>query len=141
MAIVVNLSSCKTEGCTDPDSINYNADANKDDGSCAYQGSVVFWYGKATSEFLISADINALTFYVDNKIIGSTNASVYWKTHPTCKENGSITATMNLGGLKTQSYEYKVVDAAGTEIWKGTVNFNANQCLALELTSSRILGK
>lgn len=28
--------SCKKEGCTDPDALNYNAEAKKDDGSCTY---------------------------------------------------------------------------------------------------------
>ena len=28
--------SCKKEGCTDPDALNYNSEAKKDDGSCTY---------------------------------------------------------------------------------------------------------
>ncbi|WP_159038327.1 hypothetical protein [Brumimicrobium mesophilum] len=30
----LGLSSCKKEGCTDPTATNYNAEAEKDDGSC-----------------------------------------------------------------------------------------------------------
>jgi len=35
---VLTLNSCikKIGGCTDSDAINYNSDANEDDGSCAY---------------------------------------------------------------------------------------------------------
>jgi hypothetical protein len=33
---LTTVASCRKEGCTDPDSINYNADAKKDDGSCQY---------------------------------------------------------------------------------------------------------
>ena len=37
LLLVLLVSSCKKEeGCTDPTAINYNADAEKDDGSCAY---------------------------------------------------------------------------------------------------------
>jgi len=42
LALVVtglSLSSCKTEGCTDPKATNYNSSAQKDDGSCAYSNS------------------------------------------------------------------------------------------------------
>ena len=33
------LVSCKKEGCTDPMAINYNSNANHDDGSCNYDNS------------------------------------------------------------------------------------------------------
>lgn len=34
----VNIQ-CKKKGCTDPDSISYDADAKEDDGSCEYGGT------------------------------------------------------------------------------------------------------
>ncbi len=33
----MGISSCKKEGCTDSTATNYNAEANKDDGSCTYE--------------------------------------------------------------------------------------------------------
>lgn len=32
--LIFNLSSCKKEGCTNPQATNYDSDAKKDDGSC-----------------------------------------------------------------------------------------------------------
>ncbi len=46
-------------GCTDPDSLNYNPDANTDDGSCTYEKTVTFaftqnWAGTSVTQ----ADFN-----------------------------------------------------------------------------------
>lgn len=35
---VVCFQSCKKEGCTDPNAVNFNSDADTDDGSCIIQG-------------------------------------------------------------------------------------------------------
>ena len=40
---MATLSSCKKEGCTEPNATNYSEKAKKDDGSCTYaqtQGTV-----------------------------------------------------------------------------------------------------
>ena len=36
------IGSCKKRGCTDPNAINYNADATKDDGSCEYGSNCLY---------------------------------------------------------------------------------------------------
>src|SRR5687767_10379029 len=32
----ISFSSCKKKGCTDPNALNYNAEAKADDGTCFY---------------------------------------------------------------------------------------------------------
>lgn len=129
------MTSCKKEGCTDPGSTTYNADAKKDDGTCNYQGEAVFWYGQSASDFLVNDGATTLTFYVDGDIVGSTATSVYWTSGPDCGANASITVAKDLGGVKTQSYSYSVKDQTGFEYWSGTLNFNANTCFTIELTN------
>jgi len=127
--------SCKREGCTDPDSTVYDSKAKKDNGSCVYEGSHVFWYGKATADSLLANGYTSLSYYVDGTLVGSTAASVYFTGKPDCGANSSITVKKDLNGNKTKSYSYSVKDAVtGEEVWKGTLDFNANTCTAFELT-------
>ncbi len=127
------LGGCKKEGCTDKDATNYSSEAKKDDGSCSFSGRAVMWYGEEASNELDLIGVTSLTFKVDGEIVGSTNATVYWTSAPSCGDNGSITITKNLANVKNKSYTYSVVDQDGFELWSGVLNFTANSCEAVEL--------
>jgi hypothetical protein len=131
---VVALSGCKQEGCTNPDAVNYSSDADTDDGSCTYEGEVVFWYGAAASQMVIDYYGKSLEFYVDGQLVGSTAAAVYWNGAPDCGQNGSITVTKDLGSVPTRAATYEVYDEDGYMWWSGIVNFDANTCTSFELT-------
>jgi hypothetical protein len=134
LVAIVSFSSCKKEeGCTDPTATSYNSEAEVDNGSCQYEGEVVFWYGSSTSQGLIDFDSNSLTFYVDGVVVGSTSSSVFWTAAPNCGDNASITVTENLGNVKSRSLIYSVEDQDGYELWSDIVNFEANTCEAIEL--------
>jgi hypothetical protein len=117
----------------DPDSKTFNADADRDDGSCKFEGSIVFYYDELTSLLLVDNEISALTYYVDGSIIGSTAAGVYFTSVPSCGSSGSISKTIDLGSNKSKNISYKVVDDLGDVIWEGNFTVKANTCHPLEL--------
>ena len=134
LSVLFLTASCKKEGCTDIDATNYSSEAKKDDGSCSFEGRHVIWYGESTANSLVMDGATTLTYYVDGQIAGSGAANLFWTGAPDCGQDGSITITKSLGGVKTQSYSYSVVDQTGWEYWSGILNFNANTCTSLELT-------
>ena len=123
----------KVRGCTDPDSITFDELAEKDDGSCLYEGRAVIWYNETASAGLEADGATALTFYVDGDVVGSSATSVFWPNEPFCGDDASITVTEDLGHSKRRTFELSVVDQDGFEYWNVDLEFQANTCLIMEL--------
>ena len=124
---VLVYSGCKREGCTDTDSETYDDKAKKDDGSCTYKGVIQFWYGKATADSLVANGSSSLSFYIDNTVIGSSAANVFFTGDPSCTQTSPtpVRSEKDLGSSKTKTLTYKVVDDTGFEIWSGTNTYDA----------------
>lgn len=133
MSFALVFTSCVSEGCIDNDAVNFDADADRSDGSCEFEGSVVFWYSKATSEDYVFFDALTMYFYVDETLIGSSSSSFYWDKAPDCEAVGSISFRRSMGNSKSETATYLVLDEDGFEWDKGSFRFKANSCEQIEV--------
>lgn len=71
-SLTVVTTSCKKEGCTDPNAINYSDSAKKDDGSCKYDSKE-----NSESTIYVTENISENTTWVSDKVyILSTRVAV-----------------------------------------------------------------
>lgn len=131
----LTFTSCGKKGCTDKDAKNYCENCKKDDGSCTYEGRVLFWYDQTVSQYLVNNDVSALAIYVDGNLIGSYASSVYFTSAPDCSTSSVVSKTKDLGKSKTASGTYVVKDAnTGDIYWQGSFTYQAHTCLTIQLT-------
>ena len=133
----VFTTSCKKKGCTDPEALNYSEEAEKDDGSCSYDGAMVFYYDEATAAQLVHDGAITMTYYVDGKEIGSSDADIYWTGAPDCGQDSSVGVVKSWGNDNTKTYSFSAEDQTGWAFWDNPVTFHANTCVTLQLTASK----
>ena len=111
-AFVGSMSSCRKDimGCTDYTAVNYNPQANVDDGRCQYEGNAVFWYDQGRSDGTV--EIYGLVGYI---------TQYYPVELPSCGSNGCANFTLQAG-----TYTYHAENA--DNIWDGSMTVYANQC-------------
>lgn len=111
-------------------SINFGCDSDSD----TKVGEVIFWYNHETSQALQTDGAQTLTFYVDEKLAGVAETSVYANGQPSCGHPDFISVAMDLEGRSARSFSYKIIGDNEFEYWSGTIEFINNTCKAFELT-------
>lgn len=138
------LNSCtKKEGCTEPNATNYCEDCKKNDGSCIYQGSVIFWWKQDFATYVTSTGSIKMEVYLNEKYAGNTylykngGELKYWAAAPACSNSDALTISKLYNNSKTQTMQvkFKFLCPAGSCLAAktGEVTFSANTCTPYEI--------
>lgn len=117
--IMLVTPSCKQKGCTDVNACNYDADAEKNDGSCINKGTVTFWQNGSSLLEDTYVEIGTSTSYI----------TADYTSSPNCSASGCASFTLCPG---TYTY-YAEEDLPGTGYWSGTITVTSDGCTKLEL--------
>lgn len=118
LGILIIASACHTEGCTDPQSINYDPEASENDGSCKYKGEAIFWVDSSFNFIDIS-------IFFTGKIIGVIDG--YYSHEPACGAEHGLSIKLDPG-----IYEFTAVDTLGAT-YTDTIHIRANGCSAKKI--------
>ena len=94
------LTSCKKEGCTDPNANNYSVDADKDDGTCTYP----------------TINLNATG---DGDVTGGGGTAT--STHNWTNSQSKAELNMDITAASGGSFQVIVKDADGNEVINETL--------------------
>ena len=130
-------SSCKkpVPGCTDPDAENYSAEAEKNDFTCSYRGSAVFYCNEESSTNLVAAGVTTVKLYVDDHIWDLKPATNYFTSEPDCEDPDALNmSNYGIGQFTSYDFNYKLKDQDGFVLKTGTFTIYGNQCTAVEFS-------
>lgn len=139
---VLAFSSCKKEGCTNNNADNFDTEAKKEDNTCLYSASAIFWIDASTSNSYQSSFVNELKVYVDGSYIGkmSTNSSLL--KAPDCLAGGGVSYFEDLQTSNSKIIKYEVkylpLSAPGStpdEVveFEGSLKLNGGSCQSFQL--------
>jgi len=122
------LTGCKKQGCVDPKATNYSDAANKDDGSCTYSETLIFWQDLTAANSWAPLGVTSLKFYVNGQYIGSCLAAEYMTGIPSCTQQGQSSLTIDFGKNTSANVQVTVKDQTDYVWYNEQITVIAGSC-------------
>ncbi len=120
--------SCKKLGCTDPNALNYESIAQKNDESCTYEGSVGIWFDSIKAQEYVTDGILELTYFIDGDSATTVPSNFYSNTIPTCGSPEVYAALFNMGKANSQTHNLIVKRETGVIIDSYKLTVEGGSC-------------
>ena len=142
-ALAIFLNSCEKSisGCIEPAAINYNNNADYDNGSCSYIADVVFYLDVAGALYFTHVEeIQELWIYVEGVEVDYLDASIGFNYIPLCYpiDVDAVNFSYEWDNALAATFTWTVVDEYDVVHYEGTDVIGANDCLPMELTFKKI---
>ena len=172
LTICAFISSCTSDkgidGCTDSYAVNYDPNANDEDGSCLYEcadpyavnaallspygciyeGGIIFHLDESASDYFTNLDISLLDVWVENQYVGTLNTDLYISGGiPNCTDDYGTAAVNFVLEWNDQyadsnswqtSFNWSVRDPSGFIHYYDTDIALAGNCLPMKLSYKKI---
>lgn len=129
------LVACKKEGCMDHEAINYDPKAKKDNGSCNYVASIVFWQDQENADQKVSAGHTIYNFYINGQLKGSTSTSIYDidGISPDCGDPALLNVDLDLGHNYTDVISLSITNQNGVQLYLNDSKVIYGDCNKIQL--------
>ena len=147
---LITLISCETnpipiEGCTDPNAINYNNQADIDNNTCDFTADILFYLTQSAGGDLGNAGVDKLTFYINGNNIGSQYAdndglfiTAPEQDPPDCFNNYFTTGSVYWEDNSWSTVSLEAIDETDYVWFSETSQIGANECLIVGITSKKL---
>ena len=129
--ILVSLlfTSCIKEGCTNAFALNFNKEAEKDNGTCHYEGRITFYFDQIQAVHMASNGATEVNFYIDNDFSGRLSIDEFHDGTPNCEAQNALTITEYFSDPTAHFKLLKLKDQNDDLILSSSVYFSGGECL------------
>jgi len=133
--ILMVFSGCnRKKGCIDPNSLQYDSSAQVDDGSCRYEGKIIYWWNQAFLDSCQKHSVFSIKVMQNGQEMDNIQmTNQVWSSAPGCGPLNTLTTRVDLGSNKNLTYtqfQY-YFDASATLIATSpsyNISFSGNTC-------------